>query len=473
MRKRMYLWLRELSLSQQLLTIAFLVISIFTVFLFAFLSPQIDLFTRTEMYRMLHQSQASMSYYLTRYPDDIPEMKQSGAGIIHGIYEADTNEFIMIGEGTFTDAEKTDIRLRTAGSLVRQSDYELRTMSENGRRRQSVLYTLTPLDDGRYLISKMSASYETTFRRELVSNIVDINVIVAGVLFLLLMVWAATLIHPLNQIRNYVTRIKLDEPASLNVNRRDEIGQVADALRDMQEELQKHSREKQEMIQNISHDLKTPIATIRSYGESIKDGIYAYGTLEGSVDVIIEHADRLEKKVGSLLAMNRMDYLLDECAEGDHLDMAQVIDKVLLSLKVIRPEIEFHKELTPGVLFHGDEDPWRIVVENLVDNALRYAESEIRIELEPGELRVSNDGKQIPPDRMDKLFTAYEKGTDGKFGLGLTIVHKVCTTYGYHVEAENLEKGVCFRIWKELSRKELKAIAKEKKKEDRAQKSQR
>ena len=48
------------------------------------------------------------------------------------------------------------------------------------------------------------------------------------------------------------------------------------------------------MIHNISHDLKTPIATIKSYGESIKDGIYPYDTLEKSVDVIIENADRLE-----------------------------------------------------------------------------------------------------------------------------------------------------------------------------------
>ena len=40
-----------------------------------------------------------------------------------------------------------------------------------------------------------------------------------------------------------------------------------------------------------------------------------------------------------------------------------------------------------------------------------------------------------------------KKGTDGQFGLGLSIVHRVVTTYGYRVAAENLTEGVCFRIW--------------------------
>ncbi|MBR2794139.1 MAG: sensor histidine kinase, partial [Solobacterium sp.] len=163
----------------------------------------------------------------------------------------------------------------------------------------------------------------------------------------------------------------------------------------------------------------------------------------------------------------KMDYLLDECEEGEHLNMNEVIDKVLLSLKVIRPEITFEWDMDKNVMFHGDEDPWRIVVENLVDNALRYAESTIRIELHPGELNVINDGAPIEEDRLPKLFKPYERGTGGQFGLGLSIVYKIVNTYGYHITAENLAKGVAFRIWKEMDKKEMRAIQKEKKKTER------
>ena len=62
-------------------------------------------------------------------------------------------------------------------------------------------------------------------------------------------------------------------------------------------------------------------------------------------------------------------------------------------------------------------------------------------------------GRLIEEDRLEKLFRPYEKGTDGQFGLGLSIVYRVCMTYGYHVEADNLTDGVCFVIWKDSTKK--------------------
>lgn len=464
--KRLYLWLRELSLSQQLLTIAFLLVTVFAVFLLAFLSPQIDLFSETEMFRMLHNSQNSLEYYLAVSNDYDLEIDIDANEIVHALYDTKTNTFHVIGNGQFSEEEIKAISTKVNHPIIKTEDYST-YIGTNKDNRQKILYSITPVQNDKYLISKLPAAYEDNFKSSLVSNIVDVNIFVVMLLFICLMIWVASLIHPLNQIKIYITKIKNDEPAFLSVTRRDEIGEVADALREMEFELSKQNREKQEMIQNISHDLKTPIATIKSYGESIKDGIYPYGTLEKSIDVIIEHADRLEKKVRSLIALNKMGYLLDDCPAGDTLLMNEVVDKVLLSLKVIRPEITFVREMDESVYFHGDEDPWRIVVENLVDNALRYAETTITISLHKGELCVSNDGKQIEEDRLKKLFRPYEKGTDGQFGLGLSIVYKVVNTYGYHIEADNLQNGVCFRIWKDLTRTEKREIEKEKRKEER------
>ena len=64
-----------------------------------------------------------------------------------------------------------------------------------------------------------------------------------------------------------------------------------------------------DLIHNISHDLKTPIAIIRYYSECMKDDVYPYGDKNSSLDIVIENADRLEKKVKDFLYLNRLDYL--------------------------------------------------------------------------------------------------------------------------------------------------------------------
>ena len=267
------------------------------------------------------------------------------------------------------------------------------------------------------------------------------------------MLWVVSLIHPLNQIRNYIEKIKAGKEAELRLNRKDEIGELADALVSMREELLRQEKTKEEMIHNISHDLKTPIATIKSYGESIKDGIYPYETLEKSVDVIIENADRLENKVHSLLYMNRVEYLISQDAEGVVTNMKEVVEKVLLNIAVIRSDIRIETELEE-IFFDGLLESWRVVVENILENALRYAQSVIIIHLNEEEgLTIENDGPSMDEDRIDTLFKPYEKGEGGRFGLGLSIVSKVVKANHYQVRGENTADGVIFRIFKERPRR--------------------
>ena len=444
------MWLSELSLSQQLILIIFSFLIVLAIFIFAFLSPLINKFAETEMFNILHNSQDNVIKYLDT-SEDVSSFHNysSDSYITNAIYDAKKDEMIIVGGHDLNNDISNEIKMNVIG-LSGTHDFH----SQNGEANKSFLYSITDISDDKYVVSLMAGDNLNRFRDSLMSGVVVTNTMFVFVLFSLLMVWVTTMIIPLTKIKNYITKIKNDDkPDELNIRRKDEIGDVADALQDMEAQLTAQNKEKEEMIQNISHDLKTPIATIKSYGESIKDGIYPYETLEKSVDVIIEHANRLEKKVGSLIVLNKMGYLLDNLEEGNNLLMNDVVDKVCLSLKVIRPEIEFITEMDEDTYFHGEEEPWRIAVENIVDNAIRYAKSYIKIVLKEDELLVENDGNKIDLDRIDGLFRPYEKGDDGKFGLGLSIVYKVVTTYGYKVRAENLNDGVRFRIWKETAKK--------------------
>lgn len=449
--KRFRLWLRELSLTQQLLSLIFFVVSLFTIFFFVFLSNNVNTFVNSELFKLLRNSQNNIFHYIN---NDLPlgslkEIKDTN--IIHMIYDSRNSTYTVLGNQTIPNETLNTIM----NSVFEYDETTVEYVYVNND--STTLYTIMPANKNILLISILNDAYRSEFKSALTNSVININVLVVSVLFVILTLWVSTLIHPLNLIRNYIENIKKDEDATLNIDRRDEIGEVANALVSMQSEIKKQNQVKEEMVQNISHDLKTPIATIKSYGESIKDGIYPYGTLEKSVDVIIEHADRLEKKVYSLIVLNKLGYLLDDIEPGNNLYMPDVIDKAIVSMKVIKPEIKIIRNIE-DVYFHGEEEPWRIVIENLMDNALRYVKSYIQIDLKPGELSITNDGPNISEEVMDKLFKPYEKGTDGRFGLGLSIVQRVCSTYGYQVSVENLNDGVCFRIYNHESRRVKKFI---------------
>ena len=436
--KRLKIWLNGFTLMQQYFVVSLLAVLVFLLFIFQFLTINVDNFTNQQMFSYLHRSQNN---YLNAYNASLDYVDNN---CFH--YTINKKDLISCGdlpclilkqngfEPQFEDTKD--------GVFMYDSETIVYSVKDNGNS---------------YLVSIINNEYRNEFKSSLVSGILNSVIIVIVIIFMILMMWVYSLIHPLNQIRNYIKKIKNDEKATLLIKRNDEIGEVAEAVVDMNEELSAQGKIREEMIQNISHDLKTPIATIKSYCESIKDGIYPYDTLEKSVDVILEHADRLEKKVYSLITYNKIGYLEDNDS-GDTVPMKDVIEKAILSCKVLRNDINIDtSEVENDVYFHGEKEAWRTAVENLLDNALRYAESEVKISLSKNLFEIFDDGQLLSKDRIDKLFKPYEKGNKGNFGLGLSIVKRVCDTYGYVVIGENKTNGVVFRIYRNMSKAKQKS----------------
>ena len=441
--KRFNEFIKGLSLSQQLFVLIIFFVTFFAAFFFVYVDGRVNNAINEQIFRSLDDTQNTLisANAILDIPSKTANIENypilvDRDGVPHFIVSVERNE----SEWNQIEKDLNDLR--------RSSKDRIYGIYKNVGRGLDSYYSILRISDQRFLLSKTYSDNMDRLEDVLVNSVVNITIIVVGFFFIILMLWVITLIHPLNQMRNYIERIKLGKDAELHINRKDEIGELADALVSMREELLRQEKTKEEMVHNISHDLKTPIATIKSYGESIKDGIYPYGTLEKSVDVIIENADRLETKVHSLLFMNRVEYLISQECEGIASNMKEIVETVVQNTKLIKPEITIYTELTE-VWFDGLQEPWRVVVENILENALRYAKTRIDIHLNEKEgLTISNDGPCMDEDRLKVLFKPYEKGQGGKFGLGLSIVAKVVNANHYQVFGENTADGVIFRIIK-------------------------
>lgn len=452
-------YFQKMSLTRQILTIILTVLIFFIMFFFVFVSDNIDRTITKQMYELILNRQTPIVAVI--------DSKQTNS--LNDVYaflasdRVQTNCLIQNGRIDSIASQNTqqkNVNRKVYDYLLDQSQL-MDAKSEDALQGTVTVastkyyYRMIYCHDGIILASFMDDTYATQFRDSLINSTVYVIVIAFMIVFLIILMWVFSIIHPLNLIRDYIEQIKDGKDVELRLNRDDEIGEMANAIVKMNDELKKQDKAKEDMIHNISHDLKTPIATIKSYAESIKDGIYPYGTLESSVDVILDNAQRLENKVHSLLYMNRVEYLVASDAEGVVTNMKDVVEQVVLNSAVIRPEIQVITDVEE-VFFDGLIEAWRVAIENIMENAFRYAKSYIKIEVREDWLCISNDGPKMPEDRIESLFRPYEKGEGGRFGLGLSIVFKVCKANHYIVKGENSDDGVRFIIYRKVKKQRKK-----------------
>lgn len=454
-------WFTRMSLTQQVFSMIVIMLIFLSAFFAFFISDSIDRTITDLMYTMMASDQKPIATVLTRDTDTEDREYLSAylqADETQTSFLVQDGKIIMASRMPEQESGIQEHLLTQADSLFEAVPEEVRSgmYQEDGRTYYYRMEKLPGSAGPMILVTYMNDLYASQFRESLINSTVYVIIIVFFLMLMATLIWVFSIIRPLNQIRSYISQIKQGKDVDLYINRGDEIGELADELVTMKDELSRQDKAKEEMIHNISHDLKTPIATIKSYSESIKDGIYPYGDLDSSVDVILHNAQRLEEKVHNLLYLNRVEYLVSSDASGVVTNMKDVVEQVVLNSAVIRPEIEIITDVEE-VFFDGLIEAWRVSIENIMENAFRYAKTYIKIQVRENDLRISNDGPKMPEDRIDTLFRPYEKGEGGRFGLGLSIVSKVTKANNYLVQGYNLDDGVCFRIYRPVMEEQGKA----------------
>ena len=226
----------------------------------------------------------------------------------------------------------------------------------------------------------------------------------------------------------------------------EELDELATAFNGMAEQLALAHDAERAVLLSVSHDLRTPLTSIRGYAEGIEDGTVDPGE---AAAVVGREAARLERMVGDLLALARLRQGVLE-VRSEPVDLAAVAHE---AEERLRPrareagvEVRVEGGPAPATADHGRALQ---VVTNLLDNAIRVspAGGTVTIAAAPGELRVSDPGPGIPEAELPQAFERFHlrdragNGSPDGAGLGLAIVRELTEAMGGGVAVENLAGG--------------------------------
>lgn len=233
----------------------------------------------------------------------------------------------------------------------------------------------------------------------------------------------------------------------------EELDDLAESFNRMAAQLALARDAERAVLLSVSHDLRTPLTSIRGYAEGIEDG-----TVEprDAAPVVAREADRLERLVGDLLALARLRQGVLE-VRREPVDLAAVAREAEERLRPGAAEagVTVTVEAAGAAPAAADHGRALQVVSNLLENAIRVSPpgGAVTVEARPGEVRVSDQGPGIPEEELPRAFERFHlravagRGSPEGAGLGLAIVRELSEAMGGGVCVENLPvQGACFTV---------------------------
>ena len=232
----------------------------------------------------------------------------------------------------------------------------------------------------------------------------------------------------------------------LNARNRDIRAQMGEITRE--KELAEQAKEsKDEFISNITHEMNTPLTSIRGYAELLNAGGMNEKQKKNAYATIMAQSDRLTNLIACIINYSEIDSENLPSYEVDFSTLARH------TLEALRPEAEKHGvtlnvEIADGVKISSRHELLTELLGNLTRNAIRYNKQggSVTVSLDGKSLAVADTGIGIAEENLDKIFDRFftvDKSHDGKnggFGLGLAVVKKICRKSGWKLSVES-KKG--------------------------------
>ncbi len=238
-----------------------------------------------------------------------------------------------------------------------------------------------------------------------------------------------------------------------SASRKDEVGELLRTLDTMAEALDRARMQERQFLLSVSHDLRTPLTSIRGYAEALADGAAEPAR---SAEVIANEARRLERLVQDLLDLAKLEARQFTLNPKD-VDLTDVVtdaaDGFLPAAERVDVELALHVE--SDIRAHIDRDRFAQVLANLIENALKYANKKVSVSLSTSQhnatVAIRDDGPGIAtedlPRVFDRSFTSDRRPTRQiGSGIGLAIVKELVETMHGTIRIETSSDGTAFLV---------------------------
>ncbi len=300
------------------------------------------------------------------------------------------------------------------------------------------------------------------FVKELIWMLVAISIFVIVLVGIFSTIMADIIVGPIEKLTGVIKKMETDySPEQLPVSGNDEIAQLSVAFNNLSQKLFEHEERRREFVSNASHELKTPLSSIKLLSDSVSamEPIDEEYVKEFMVDINGE-IDRLTKIIDRLLQLTKLDANKSEL-DIKATDLNEMTERIIKNLSPVAENrnITLALHTKSEVLAMVDREKMWQVIYNITDNAIKYTsdggmvslfvfedESSCRVEIEDNGIGIPEE--EIPHvfDRFYRVDKARSRESGGT-GLGLSIVHDLVMLHDGEVYCESKENhGTKFTV---------------------------
>ena len=266
-------------------------------------------------------------------------------------------------------------------------------------------------------------------------------------------------IRPIKTIKEAIIRLTNGELYSVpKLKRSDELGTLSESVADLSTELQRVDVLRKEVIANVSHELRSPLALITGYGEMVRDVSGNDERLRKEhMDLIISEAHRMSAMVDDIMDFSIMQAGYTQL-KNEIWNTYEVVSSIVAYARGIANQyditVDFEADRTNGnALF--DRIKMEQVLRNLINNGINHTPKNERLLIKltntsaGTKVAIINPGKDIPPEQLELIWERYQRvqhqaGHKEGTGIGLAIVKTILTSHAFEYGAESKNGVTCF-----------------------------